>query len=147
MTRSTWLTSSVEVIAIGGAFWCAVWLWNGWAYHVCGQKYAYQYERDPYATRVADTYYPGCGPTFRVQIPSTSQLLLTVIIALAFPSRHFWRWLANGSSAPAVPSSEFVVGPTQRADGSVCTHDGETSNYCTQCWVPLKPGVAAADSG
>jgi hypothetical protein len=36
------------------------------------------------------------------------------------------------------------VGQAQRlADGTVCSHQGETSDYCTRCWAPLKPGVGA----
>lgn len=27
------------------------------------------------------------------------------------------------------------------SDGTVCHHEGETGNYCTRCWTPIKPGV------
>lgn len=33
-----------------------------------------------------------------------------------------------------------------RADGTVCNHEGETSTYCTQCWINLHEARTAATS-
>lgn len=53
-------------------------------------------------------------------------------------------WRVTPKEPPTTSRREpdvFVLKPRELADGTLCNHEGETSNYCTRCWAPLKPGV------
>ena len=64
--------------------------------------------------------------------------LAGVVLAVLRSQRH-------GRTMPpkVVEASPEPFNPPigRMANGTECRHDGETSNYCTRCWTPLKPGV------
>jgi len=65
--------------------------------------------------------------------------VLVWTIALLVARRKIFR---RTSSIPIAADAEvFHPSPATLSDGSVCEHGGETSNYCTHCWTPLKRGV------
>jgi hypothetical protein len=57
---------------------------------------------------------------------------------------YSWRGGLTDRKAQAAAAPPAPVGqPRRLPDGTVCAHEGETSNYCTRCWAPLKQGVGA----
>lgn len=78
MTRRRQGFASAIILGIG--MWLAVFLWNGWSYHVCGGTYVRWASNLPSATRVPDTLIPGCTPTFRIKMSLVSQIVITAIV-------------------------------------------------------------------
>jgi len=46
---------------------------------------------------------------------------------------------AKPAAEQSVDSLPYVAAPRTLPDGTVCTHEGETANYCTRCWSRPKP--------
>jgi hypothetical protein len=71
---------------------------------------------------------------------SDGVLLIVAELGSAFVAIFFGGSLPNQGDGDA-ERSQWTHAPGQMPDGTICNHEGETSNYCTRCWAALNPGV------